>query len=140
MNYKYLIKLNIVAVFNKLRMCSNSENLIIFVTFMKVYKYYFLLFNFTNESASYQHYINNVLFKYLNDFVQIYLNDVFIYNKICKKHIENVRKVFRKLIDVDLQMNIKKCKFYVQKISFLNVLLFIEDICINLSKIQIILV
>ena len=35
-------------------------------------------------------------------------------------------------------MNIKKCEFYVQKINFLNVLLFTKDICINSLKIQMI--
>ena len=53
MNCRYLTKLNIIVVFNKLRMHSNSENLIIFITFMKIYKYYILSFNLTNESASY---------------------------------------------------------------------------------------
>ena len=51
-NCKYLTKLNIIAAFNKLRMHSNNENLIIFVIFMKVYKYHVLFFDFTNESAS----------------------------------------------------------------------------------------
>ena len=139
MNCKYLTKLNIIAVFNKLRMHSNSENLIIFVTFMKVYKYHVLSFDLTNESASYQHYMNNVLFEYFNDFAQAYFDDVFIYNKIRKKHIEHVRKILKKLIDVDLQMNIEKCEFYVQKINFLNVFLFTESIRINFLKIQIIL-
>ena len=138
MNCKYITKLNIIAVFNKLRMHSDSEDLIIFVTFMKVYKYHILSFGLTNESASYQHYINNVLFEYLNDFVQAYFDDVLIYSKTRKKHIEYVHKVFKKLIDVGLQINIEKCEFYVQKISFLNILLFIEDIRINFLKIQMI--
>ncbi len=30
--------------------------------------------------------MNNVLFKYLHQFCQIYLNDIIIYNKILKKH------------------------------------------------------
>ena len=140
MNCKYLTKLNIITAFNKLRMHSNNENLIIFVIFMKVYKYHVLPFDFMNESASYQHYMNNILFEYFNDFAQAYFDDVFIYNKTRKKHIEHICKVLKKLIDVDLQMNIKKCKFYVQKINFLDVLLFIEDIRINFLKIQMILV
>ena len=53
MNCKYLTKLNIIAVFNKLRMHLNSEDLITFVTFMKIYKYYVLSFDLTNESANY---------------------------------------------------------------------------------------
>ena len=52
-NCRYLTKLNIIAVFNKLRMHSNSENLITFITFMKIYKYHILSFDLTNESASY---------------------------------------------------------------------------------------
>ena len=137
-NCKYLTKLNIIAVFNKLRMHLNNENLIIFVTFMKIYKYHVLSFDLTNESTSYQHYMNNVLFEYLNDFVQAYFENNFTYSKIRKKHIEHIRKIFKKLIDVDLQMNIEKCEFYMQKISFLNVLLFIEDIRIDFLKIQMI--
>ena len=102
MNCKYLTKLNIIAVFNKLRMHSNNKNLIIFVIFMKIYKYHVLSFDLTNESASYQHYMNDVLFKYFNDFAQAYFDNVLIYSKIRKKHIEHVRKVLKKFIDVDL--------------------------------------
>ena len=39
MNYKYLIKLNIIIAFNKLRMHLNSENYITFVISIEVYKY-----------------------------------------------------------------------------------------------------
>ncbi len=53
MGYKYLIKLNIIVAFNKLRMHSNSENYITFVISMKVYKYHVLLFDLINELASY---------------------------------------------------------------------------------------
>ena len=84
--------------------------------------------------------MNDVLFEYFNDFVQAYFDDVLIYNKTRKKHIEHVRKIFKKLIDADLQMNIEKCEFYVQKISFLDVLLFIEGIRIDFVKIQMIFV
>ncbi len=52
-SYKYLIKLNIIVAFNKLRMHSNSENYITFVIFIKVYKYYVLFFDLINESTSY---------------------------------------------------------------------------------------
>ena len=53
MSYKYLIKLNIIIAFNKLRMHLNNENYITFVISMRVYKYYVLLFDLINELASY---------------------------------------------------------------------------------------
>ena len=59
---KYLTWLNIIIAFNKLHMHLNSENLTIFIIFFNSYKYYVMLFNLINESAFYQHYMNDVLF------------------------------------------------------------------------------
>jgi len=53
MSYKYLIKLNIIIAFNKLRMHLNNKNYITFVIFIRVYKYYVLLFDLINELTSY---------------------------------------------------------------------------------------
>ena len=42
---KYITKLNIIAVFNKFRMHSKSENLITFICSLKIYKYHVLSFD-----------------------------------------------------------------------------------------------
>ena len=110
---KYFIKLNIIVVFNKLRMHLDNKDYIIFVTFMNDYKYHVLSFDLINESFNYQHYINNVLFKYLNQFCQTYLDNILIYSKTKKKHMRHVRLILIKLQAADLQINIKKCKFHV---------------------------
>ena len=50
---KYLTRLNIIIVFNKLRMHSNNENFITFVISLETYKYRMLAFELTNESIIY---------------------------------------------------------------------------------------
>ena len=50
---KYLTRLNIIIVFNKLRMHSNNKNFITFVTFLEIYKYRVLLFELINDSIIY---------------------------------------------------------------------------------------
>ncbi len=60
---------------------------------MGVYKYHVLFFELINGLASYQQYMNDVLFKYLHDFVYIYLNDILIYSKTRKEYIRHVRQV-----------------------------------------------
>ena len=52
-NCKYLTKLNIIVVFKKLCIHLNNKNLIIFIIFIKVYKYHILSFNLTNEFVNY---------------------------------------------------------------------------------------
>ncbi len=135
---KYLIQLNIIVTFNKLRISIESENLITFVTFFNVYKYKVMLFELINESTFFQHYINDVLFNCLHKFCQIYLNDILIYSKILKEHRTHVKKMLNKLHKVDLQIDIDKCEFKIQKISFLKLLIFINDLQINFRKVDVI--
>jgi len=112
-------------------MSTESENLITLITFFNVYKYRIMLFELINESTFFQHYINDVLFDYLHKFCQIYLNNILIYSKILKKHKTHVKKMLNKLREVNLQINIDKCKFKIQKISFLKLLIFINDLRMN---------
>ncbi len=135
---KYLTRFNIIITFNKFRMSTESENLITFVTFFDVYKYRVMLFKLINESTFFQHYINDVLFNCLHKFCQIYLNDILIYSKILKKHKTYVKKMLNKLREVDLQININKCEFKIQKISFLELLIFINDLRMNFWKVDVI--
>ncbi len=133
---KYLTQLNIIVAFNKLRMHSDSEDLTIFIIFFDLYKYHVILFELINESTFYQHYINDVLFEYLHQFCQIYLDDIIIYSKILKKHKQHVRLILNRLREVDLQIDINKCKFHVQKTIFLELLISIEELKMNLRKMQ----
>ncbi len=133
---KYLTQLNIIVIFNKLRMHLNSEDLTIFIIFIDFYKYHMMSFELINNSTFYQHYINDVLFNYLHQFCQIYLDDIIIYSKTLKKHKRHVQLVLHRLQETDLQININKCKFYVQKIFFLKLLLFIKELKMNFRKVQ----
>ncbi len=119
-------------------MSTKSKNLITFVTFFNVYKYKVMLFELINESTFFQHYINNMLFNCLHKFCQIYLNDILIYSKILKKHRTYVKEMLNKLREVDLQINIEKCEFKIQKISFLKLLIFINDLQMNFWKVDVI--
>ncbi len=133
---KYLTWLNILVMFNKLRMHSDSKDLIIFIIFFNSYKYHVMFFKLINESAFYQHYMNDVLFEYLHQFCQIYLDDIIIYSKILKKHKRHVQLILNRLREADLQVNINKCEFHVQKTIFLELLISIEELKMNSRKMQ----
>ena len=50
---KYFIRLNIIIIFDKLRMHSNNENFITFVISLKAYKYRMLSFELINDLIIY---------------------------------------------------------------------------------------
>ena len=119
---KYLTKLDIIAAFNKLRMHPDSEDFTTFTTSFGAFKYHVLPFGLTGGPASYQQYMNDNLFEYLNDFCQAYLDDILIYSKTKKEHQEHVRKVLLRLREAGLQVDIDKCEFHVQETKFLGLL------------------
>jgi hypothetical protein len=57
-----------------------------FHTCYKAYKCKVLSFGLTNGPATYQRYINNILFDYLDNFVTAYLNNILIYLEDLLEH------------------------------------------------------
>ncbi len=97
MNCKHLTRLNIISTFNKLQMHLDNENYIIFITALEAYKYKMLSFKLINESIFFQQYMNDILWNFLNDFYQVYLDDILIYSKMRKKHKDHIKLVLSQL-------------------------------------------
>ncbi len=116
----------------------NNKNYITFITALEAYKYKMLSFKLINESIFFQQYMNDVLWNFLNDFCQVYLNDILIYSKTRKKHRNHVKLVLSRLREAELQMNIRKCEFNVEKTVFLEVIISELNLCMNLSKVTVI--
>ncbi len=90
---KHLTRLNIISTFNKLQMYFDSKNYITFITALKAYKYKMLSFELTNKSIFFQQYMNDILWNFLNDFYQVYLDDILIYSKMRKNHKDHIKLV-----------------------------------------------
>ena len=75
----------------------DSEELTTFRTRYGSYKCKVLPFGLTNSPATYQRYINNVLFDYLDVFCTAYLDDILIYSEDLLEHEEYIKKVLNQL-------------------------------------------
>ena len=105
---------------------------IIFRIWYGNYKYKIILFRFTNNLATFQRHINNVLFDYLNVFYITYLNNIIIYFNDLLKHEIYIKKILAHLQEYSFLTNIRKSKFYVKKIKFLRFFITTKKIKINL--------
>ena len=80
--------------------------------------------------------INDDLRKYLNIFVIAYLNDILIYLKTLKQHVNHVKKILTCLKKRNLLLKSKKCEFHKIEIEFLEFVMRREEIRINIAKIR----
>ncbi len=135
---KIFIKLNIIFAFNQLQIKEEDEAFIIFYIQFKLFKYLVMLFNLCNEFVLFQKYINNILHEHLNKFYTVYLNDILIYFDNELKHKIHVKLILQKLQEANLQMNIIKCEFHITQVSYLELIIIIEEIQMNSFKINII--
>ena len=135
---RIFIKLNIIAVFNRLYIWEDNEVLTAFCTYFSLFKYLIMSFNLCNSSVLFQNYINDTLWKYLNIFYIMYLDDILIYSEIKAEYKIHVKCILQKLHKVSLQVNITKCIFYIKKILYLELIIITKEVKINLIKVSII--
>ena len=136
---KWYNKFDIITIFNEIRMREKDEKKIAFLTRYDLFKYVVILFDLCNAFKIFQLFINATLHEYLNDFCTSYMNNILIYFKTREEHVRHMFKILKHLQKVDLYLNINKCEFFVIEVRYLNLIIIIEGIKINSSKIDVVI-
>ena len=92
-------------------------------------------FRLINAPVTFQTFINNVLWEFLNQFVIIYLKDILIYFKTKEQHVQHVCKVLQALQDAELQIKSEKSLFHFKEVHFLGFIVTPEELWMNSEKI-----
>ncbi len=133
---QWFMKFNILEAFNWIQIKEEDEWKTVFCTWLKHYEYLIMSFDLINASVTFQTFVNNILQRYLNQFVIVYLNDILVYSKMKKEHMQHVRKVLQTLKKVDLRIKSGKSEFHVQSVQFLRFIITSQNLRMNLKKIE----
>ena len=95
-------------------------------------------FRLTNAPATFQAFIDNVLQKYLDIFIIIYLDDILIYSQTEEDHEQHINQVLQALQDSNLQVKLKKSVFHIYKIKYLGYIIAESGIKMDPVKISMI--
>ena len=102
----------------------------------ELFKQLMISFDLKNESNTFQHYINDKFHDFLNVFVIAYIDNILIYLFTLSEYWRHVWMILKQLWEADLQCDIKKCKFHVTEIMYLDLIIFHNDIKMNSVKIK----
>ena len=80
--------------------------------------------------------MNNVLHKYLDKFVVVFINDILIYSKTKKEHEEHLKIILQVLWEHQLYAKFSKCDFFKDKIQYLGHVITRDGISANPDKIK----
>lgn len=135
----WFTKVDLKGAYNLIRMKEGEEWKTAFRTKYGLYEYTVMPFGLTNAPATFQAFINNVLRKYLDDFVVVYLDDILIFSKTLNEHKKHVHLVLDELDKADTRASPDKCEFHKQKVEFLGHILLPNEIRMDPAKIKSIL-
>ena len=77
-------------------------------------------FSLTNALAIFQAYINKVLFRLINYFIVIYLNNILIYFKLREDYYTYIRIIIKRLKKHKLYTKLNKYFFNIKEVEFLG--------------------
>ena len=133
---KIYIKLNIWSVYNLIWIKKDNEWKTAFRSYYKHFEYFVMLFELINASMMFQEYINKILVDYLNNFYIIYIDDILTYSESEKEHIWYVNWVLKRLQKHHLYVKLSKCKFHINKVSFMRFILTFNRVLMKKSWIS----
>ena len=92
-------------------------------------------FSLTNAPATFQAYINKVLFRLINYFIVIYLNNILIYFKLREDYYTYIRIIIERLRKYKLYIKLSKCFFNIKEVEFLGFIIGFIRVKPDLNKI-----
>jgi hypothetical protein len=78
--------------------------------------------------------MNDIFRKYLDRFLQVFLDDILIYSKNEREHEEHLRVVLSYLRENKLYGKLSKCSFFQKEIHFLGHIISGEGISVDQKK------
>ena len=95
-----------------------------FVTHQGLYEFKVMPFGLINAPGVFQRLKQQVLMG-LNpetgpDHVAVYLDDILVFSQRLEEHRHHLEQVFKRLEEVGLKLNPKKCSFACQKVEYLG--------------------
>jgi hypothetical protein len=127
---------DIPGAYNRIRIKAGHEWKTAFRTRFGLYEYLVMPFGLTNAPATFQAYINNVLRKYLDVFVVVYLDDILVYSKTYDEHVRDVRKVLQALADAKMKIKPEKTEFHKTEVKFLGYIVSREGLKMDQKKVE----
>ena len=100
------------------------------------YKFVVIPFGLTNAPVVLMCLMNNVMHKYLDKFVVIFIDDILIYLKTEEEHKEHLNFFFQELQEHKLFAKFSNCDFFKDKIQYLGHVVTKEGISVDPEKIR----
>jgi hypothetical protein len=106
---------------------------------MGLFEWLVMPFGLTNAPTTFMRLMNDVFRDCLDQFVIIYLDDILVFSKTWKAHLQHLEQVLHLLQQNQLYANLSKCYFSQTSISYLGFIIDAHGIKVDPTKVEVLL-
>ncbi|KAH9763374.1 Endonuclease [Citrus sinensis] len=121
---------------NKLRIKEEDIPKTAFRTRYGHYEFVVMPFGLTNAPAAFIDLTNRVFKDYLDKFIVVFIDDILVYSRSKEEHAEHLRITLQTLKEKQLYAKLKKCEFWLEKVTFLEHVVSKDRISVDPSKVE----
>nr|GFC12519.1 putative reverse transcriptase domain-containing protein [Tanacetum cinerariifolium] len=129
-------KINLRSGYHQLRVKEQDIPKTAFRTRYGHYEFLVMPFGLTNAPVVFMDLMNCIFHEYLNKFVIVFIDDIFVYSKTKKEHKENLCIMLGTLRQKKLYVKFLKCEFWLGQVAFLGHIVSADGITMDPAKVE----
>ncbi|XP_050505429.1 uncharacterized protein LOC126883802 [Diabrotica virgifera virgifera] len=133
---QYFTTLDLASGFHQIEMAEEDIPKTAFNVENGHYEYLRMPFGLKNAPSTFQRMMDNVLKGLQGEICLVYMDDVIVYSTSLQEHIVNLTKVFQRLREARLKIQVDKCEFLKKQVNFLGHVVTQQGIKPNPAKIE----
>lgn len=132
----YFTTLDLASGFHQIEMDPRDVKKTAFTVEGGHFEYVRMPFGLKNAPSTFQRVMDNVLQDLQGKICLVYLDDIIVFSTSLQEHGENIRKVFHKLREANLKVQLDKSEFLHKEIAFLGHIVTTDGVKPNPEKVR----